>query len=570
MTLNESLKTLDKESEVIGVIGSPSSTNRIQIDILDNASNKKLVGSFCYFMFQQDDVPHVAFGQLTEVNLRNRWTEDPIMKGLIRHKGKLEPITQRQDTHTAILNIGAVLSIQDKVAQSVLGTIPPTGTEIKFASDRLFDELLKDYKDQLTYLGKIYGTSNNLPMWFKEFKKSPRGLGEAYHLGIFGKTGSGKSVLAKMILIAYARNKNMSIFLLDPQGEFAKAFRDEDPVFKDILENKLKRKVEVYDIQQIVLPGKDLFERILVNSKFFETYFTFPRSYPEIYTRTARLFTNILSGVKNFKKYDEIPPWRYYELDSFNRIMEEIKDPEVQKRIYYSKEPRTRFASILESINEVDLLKDWIKISALFAYKKRKNSIKLNDLLKNTFEEDQEKIVIIDLSKEQTPDYFYWDENVQLIIIHALLERLQDQAESQFKIGKKLNSLVVIDEAHRLIPRFRTDDENLELIKNSFIDAVRTTRKYGLGWLFISQSLGSLHWEILKQLRAYFFGYGLAWGSELRSLQDLIGGNHEAIKLYQSFKDPQSSIGEIKEYSFMTFGPVSPLSYSGSPLFFTA
>ncbi len=35
------------------------------------------------------------------------------------------------------------------------------------------------------------------------------------------------------------------------------------------------------------------------------------------------------------------------------------------------------------------------------------------------------------------------------------------------------------------------------------------------------------------------------------------------------FKDPQSSPKQ-KEYSFMTVGPVSPLSFSGILLFFTA
>ncbi|MHC1592435.1 MAG: hypothetical protein ACXQS8_10130 [Candidatus Helarchaeales archaeon] len=88
--------------------------------------------------------------------------------------------------------------------------------------------------------------------------------------------------------------------------------------------------------------------------------------------------------------------------------------------------------------------------------------------------------------------------------------------------------------------------------------------------MFISQSLDSLHPEILKQLRVYFFGYGLAWGSELLALENLIGGNKEAITLYQGFKDPQSSLGEQKEYPFMCFGPISPLSYSGAPIFFTA
>lgn len=51
-------------------------------------------------------------------------------------------------------------------------------------------------------------------------------------------------------------------------------------------------------------------------------------------------------------------------------------------------------------------------------------------------------------------------------------------------------------------------------VRSVLIDAARTTRKYGLGWMFISQTLSSLHWEILHQLRISFFGFGLALGSE--------------------------------------------------------
>ena len=41
------------------------------------------------------------------------------------------------------------------------------------------------------------------------------------------------------------------------------------------------------------------------------------------------------------------------------------------------------------------------------------------------------------------------------------------------------------------------------------------------------------------------------------------------MNLYQRFRDPQSSLRE-KGYSFMTIGSVSPLSFSGTPLFFNA
>ena len=108
-------------------------------------------------------------------------------------------------------------------------------------------------------------------------------------------------------------------------------------------------------------------------------------------------------------------------------------------------------------------------------------------------------------------------------------------------------------------------------VRGVLIGAARTTRKYGLGWLFISQTLSSLDMEILQQLRIFFFGFGLGLGQEFQSLRQLVGSSGRALELYQLFRDPHSSfdVGN-REYSFMTIGPVSPLSFSGSPLFFNA
>ncbi|MFZ0050420.1 MAG: hypothetical protein WAK96_01465, partial [Desulfobaccales bacterium] len=92
-----------------------------------------------------------------------------------------------------------------------------------------------------------------------------------------------------------------------------------------------------------------------------------------------------------------------------------------------------------------------------------------------------------------------------------------------------------------------------------------------LGWLFISQTLSSLDMEIIQQLRIFFFGFGLALGQEDQSLRQLIGSTSPALDLYQLFRDPHSSFDPTsRTYSFMTIGPVSPLSFSGTPLFFNA
>lgn len=89
--------------------------------------------------------------------------------------------------------------------------------------------------------------------------------------------------------------------------------------------------------------------------------------------------------------------------------------------------------------------------------------------------------------------------------------------------------------------------------------------------MFISQTLSSLHQEILQQLRIFFFGFGLGLGQEFQALRQLVGSSGTALDLYQLFRDPHSAFDVTsRQYSFMTIGPVSPLSFSGTPLFLNA
>ena len=218
--------TFDK-AERLGVVGSPSSTNGFLIDILGSASNKGLVGSLCVFKYDQDSLNHYGLGQITEVQMQNIWLQDSTMKGLVRQRGRVDPITERQDTHNAKMMVSAVFSKDtDKVEQSMLRTVPPTGTSIKLIEEAFLNTLLNEFSEELFYLGNAYGTNIPLPMWLKHFGKGPAGAGEAYHIGVFGKTGSGKSVVAKMLLAGYARHKNMSMLVLDPQGEFSKEINE--------------------------------------------------------------------------------------------------------------------------------------------------------------------------------------------------------------------------------------------------------------------------------------------------------------------------------------------------------
>ena len=590
----KNLDQLVDEAERIGVVGSPSSTTEIVLDILAGAVNKKLVGELALFRYSQDGLSHYALGQITEVKLRNVWHEDPTIRSLIRQRGRVDTVSERQDTHLGEMTISAVFSAgSNGYRPSILGTVPATGTPIHLANDAILSELLSPYRDQLFYLGHVYGSKPLLPLWFKHFDTGPQGAGEAYHLGIFGKTGSGKSVLAKMILLAYARYPEMALLVIDPQGEFAKEARGEAVPgefrlpMREIL-NRLNKPVHVHGVRDLVLDRWDLFAQILCESPFFEQL-----SIPKGENRQLAAST-----LADRLQRSRVTLKDLYTPESFECAWRLLGDENVQKVFYRTEESRARFRSMYEKADRDFFFNNyWLPVTQLFR-EDRKGAQKVERLLASLFNPDktqrqtQRPLVVIDLSVEQvtqttdnlntlplfggnqpqTQDVpLFWNDMIQALVIKRLLEGIRTAAEYAYKQNRSLNTLVLMDEAHRLAPREDPESEEKKAVRGILIDAARTTRKYGVGWLFISQTLSSLHREILEQLRIFFFGFGLGMGAEFKALSELVGGRSKALDLYQLFRDPHSSFDiASREYSFMTIGPVSPLSFAGTPLFFNA
>jgi hypothetical protein len=565
--MTEDIKKTFDNTERIGVIGSPSSTGQLTIDVLGTAIGKSLVGSLSVFSFQQDGFDHYALGQIVEILMQNVWAQDPTVRGLIRQKGRIDPITERQDTHIARMTVSSVFANKNgAIDQSILGTVPSTGTAIKALSEDVLNSLLANYQNELFYLGNAYGSNVKMPMWFKHFGRGDQGAGEAYHIGIFGKTGSGKSVLAKMIMTAYSKHPQMGIFVLDPQGEFSKDFK-ENSSLKTTICSKMGRQVQVYSLHNLALTGDDLFKKILVNSGFLNKLGIYLEANK---MQAANEIETILKAKGSYALLgDSIPPYQAYTREAFNRIWEGLKTDNVLRRIYTSQDLRERVRAALEGADQEDFYKLWAGIANLF--RDCNSKAKIKDLVATIHGADNtsQDIVIIDLSEKNIPLDIYWNDTMKLVVIAEFLERITEKAQEVYKKDQLLNSLVIIDEAHRLAPKELSENEYLEKVKGILVDAVRTTRKYGLGWMFISQTLSSLSRDILDQIRIYVFGFGLGWGVERLALKDIIGGQFEALKLYQSFKDPQSSLNH-KQYPFMTVGPISPLSFSGSPLFFNS
>jgi hypothetical protein len=275
-----------------------------------------------------------------------------------------------------------------------------------------------------------------------------------------------------------------------------------------------------------------------------------------------------VTSYSNLAYKEEITLPKSHQKSSFEKVWFFLGQENVQKMIYTSKDIRRRLQNNYQSADKNKFYEIWSKISSLFKYQGKQNAINIYDLVKK-ISGDSKNLIIIDLSETEIPKDVLWNDNIKLMVIGEFINLITREAEKRFKNNELLNTLLIIDEAHRLAPRERSDNEDLEIVKGSLIDGIRTTRKYGLGWMFISQTLSSLDRRIIEQLRIYLFGYGLGWGVERQALREIIGGAEDAIKLYQMFRDPQSGIG-TRQYPFMTIGPISPLSFSGTPLFFNA
>jgi len=580
---NETLENKIDSAEKIGVVGSPSSTSKLNVDVLATAVEKRLIGTMTVMKFMQEGVWNYALGQITEIKLINQFAQDPTMKGLIRERGSVDPITGKQDTHLAELLISAVFEENsNQITSSSFATVPATGTSIRVVNQEIMDKLVPPQAEQTSYIGKIYGNDVLLPTVFRHFGFDDGGLGEAMHIGIFGKTGSGKSFLAKMILMAYLRHKSMSIVVLDPRGEFSKLAIDDD--VKNYVEKELGREIQVYDLHNLLLlEDWELFKKILLKSKFVRRLGVRLELNQE---EAADVIEDILRNHR-FGNSDiasivgGLPIDRIHTRNAFNHLWNRMQHQDTDDdghtiypaidQFYNPGHPHARVRNTMANANMDEWYNMWRGITNLFG-RDGSGFHHLDNILASIGKEGKGKLVIINLSDTSKPDGLYWSADIQKSVINQILENIKDTSQKLYDQEKEpLNALVILDEAHLFAPRRIEDDEKDEakILRGTLRNALRETRKFHLGWMLISQTLSSIDRGIIEQLRMMFMGFGLAYGLELVGLRELLSGNEAAINLYQQFQDP-NSVTINKKYSFMGIGPSSPLSVSQVPIFFNS
>lgn len=586
----------------IAAVGSPSSTEELSISIFDTSSQRRLVGSLVYLDLDQEGRKVRATGQITSLEMRNKWHEHDIMQNIIKQDGFIPYLSGRQDVITASLAPGAVFSRaadDDLWGHEVLGTVPQTGTQIRRLDQSTLDELLLSQKDDLFYVGRAYGDDSvSLPMYVKHFGNPLKGgQGEAYHSLIVGKTGSGKSTLAKFLLAGYARHEEMAILIVDPKGEFADeisgyAIGDSGLPFRGLLMG-MNRAARRYGITQVRLEGYELFEDVLL-SLGLDKNLNIRGSDNKLELATA--ITEIIRDRKSNLTLDSLRG-----RNNLQFILERIADEEdgYIERIYKSKEPQDSLRKEIERIIDNEDHRIWQTWDFLTFLFERGDGTRqtVGQIVKSLMEskEGDRPLIVLDLSvpgnrrdledlgdqfaalREADEERDLFTDALQKKIIYRIVSDMRRLSETivseRVRQGKRdnVNTLVVFEEAHRYAPRHvSSDDEDGKKLKSKLIEAVRETRKFGLGWFFIDQTIGGLDKEIIQQVRCTYVGYGLSMGEELSSVREMIGGDPRDVALYRSFKDPASyGRPSEKRFPWMAFGPVSPMA-ANHPLFFNA
>src|SRR5262245_2044301 len=141
----------------VAVVGSPSTNTELTLDLLQEATEERLVGALTAFRAQQDSREITSVGQIVGIELKNRWHEDSVFRNLVKRTGEIPPITNRQDTRTADLIVGATFRRgDDGFEPEVLGMVPATGTRVFRVDQELLDGLLSVYRSEIVYLGRAY------------------------------------------------------------------------------------------------------------------------------------------------------------------------------------------------------------------------------------------------------------------------------------------------------------------------------------------------------------------------------------------------------------------------------
>jgi DNA helicase HerA-like ATPase len=547
----------------IAVIGSPNSTTTFTVDILETARDRALDHAWVTFevveRFNGKAYRKRALCQLGGIVTRNRWHEDPIIRAVIKHQGALPALSGESDLTSAQLTALGVFLLEDDGRvrrRTTLSTPPPSGTPVFPATADALQALVHT-EPGIFYAGTSPGDGLPVPLTLRHFGATEQGgFGEAVMLGIFGQTRSGKSILASQILAGFAANPDLGILVLDPQGEFGRDRFAAGDHRVDFSLNRLfnglqhSRTVTVTSTDDVALEGADAFTEVLRRAGFFESLgFKGHNKEREAGERLAGLLAELSDDEG---KRRPIRSLRGQDLPLLVKDLARFAD------VIYASRPGTtpgegqRAQDVLAryQLDETRLKRVWAE--SLTAFRTDTGRTPLSQLIQRVLADRE--VVVLSFSQEGAHDA------VPYFLLNEILTRLRQVIHRSFNGGQQSNALVVLDEAHLFAGEHAGESADGSRTRTLLAQSVRMTGKYGVGWLFITQTLHDFDKTILRQLQVKVFGQGFKLGADREYVETELG--KEGFARYCSLPDPKRT----GRYTFMLTGPIVALGSLGTPL----
>ena len=550
----------------IAVIGSPNSTTTFTVDILEAARDRALDHAWVTFevteRFNGRTYRKRALCQLGGIVTRNRWHEDPVIRAVIKHQGALPALSGESDLTSAQLGALGVFLLDDGgrvLRRATLSTPPPSGTPVYPADAATLQDLVHT-EPGIFYAGQSPGDGLPVPLTLRHFGSTESGgFGEAVMLGIFGQTRSGKSILAAQVLAGFAANRDLGILVLDPQGEFGRDrfaagdHRVDFSIRRMIGGLRVKRDLSVLTTDDVALEGSEAFTELLRRAGFFESLgFKGANKEREAAERLAGLLGELTDG---HGKRRPIRDLRAADMAALVKDLARFAD------VIYATRPGTtpgegqRAADVLARYNldEARLRRLWDEALRRFRTDAPggQGRVLLSDLIGRVLNE--RAVVVLSFAQEGADETPYF-------LLNEILTRLRYVIHRSFQNGQTSNALVLLDEAHLFAGEHAAETSDGARTRSLLAQSIRMTGKYGVGWMFVTQTLHDFDKTILRQLQVKMFGQGFKLGADREYVETELG--KEGFARYCSLPDPKRT----GRYTFMLTGPIVALGSLGTPL----
>lgn len=562
-------------TDLVASVGSPSSNYEMVLDLTLEARNHPLVGALVAVENPMGEGSELALGTVTEITTVNKWHEDPAFRGVLSEQGEIPGMSGDQgDTRQARIRVQAGwhrASVDEAWTPSgpSLRMSPATGTPARVLTGDLVRDLTGASTD-LAYMGHLIGTDSiPLPLNLPDFA----GAAGAWHGAVLGVSGAGKSSSVSYLLATQMRHEDFGIVIVDPQGQWAS--EQDLPFSLQGFATELGRDVMVRRISEDLRLSKDvpLFINLLQHTKLMV----------ELSLKHSDTIDIVWYEMSKFLRNRST--WTEDDPETLLRdLMGFLAQDDTAGRVYNTPDNQARFQQkvrdlLASPVSFAAALNQFAPIHNLFQDLNTAGAPRhsLTSALHAVFDRQPgtpAPVLILDMSTASLPGLddevderheraleILDSDEVKASILRSLFASLKRASESRFREGRNLNTMVVLDEAWRYAapPGSSTSDE-LTVLSRDLAGYARDTRKFGIGWLYITQSTRSLNQDIWAQLTVRVFGYGLN-GGDLDKMAEVVD-DRSVLRLYRTFANPRQS----GRYPFMLTGPVSPLAANATPV----